>query len=227
MRITLSTEEACRESPGLRSRTWSFALLPRARRHGDRTPAAAACLRHYRRARNRHVLGEATAHERRTSLTGQTHEESALLPVYETAGNGFLDSSGVAGLPAQLEHGDDELVVSDDLRDPRAPLDRVVYHKEDVTHVNDLLEQFQRHKIDTVLHLAAIVHPGRDLSRVDEYLVDMEGNRTCSRPAGYRDRPSWSPQRAAYAISRHLPEWWRPRHPRHESFSTLTQGLVN
>ncbi|MHA6670169.1 NAD-dependent epimerase/dehydratase family protein [Homoserinimonas sp. A447] len=96
--------------------------------------------------------------------------------VYVTGGNGFLGSSVVAGLAAQLGVGVD-LVVSGDLREPPTRVDGVVYETADVTQANDLLEQFQRHKINTVVHLAAVVNPGRDLSREDEYRVDVEGSR--------------------------------------------------
>lgn len=97
--------------------------------------------------------------------------------VYVTGGNGFLGSSVVAGLAAQLGGGVVELVVSGDLREPRQPLEEVIYETADVTRPDQLLEQFQRHQIDTVVHLAAIVNPGRDLSREDEYRVDVEGSR--------------------------------------------------
>jgi UDP-glucose 4-epimerase len=142
-------------------------------------------------------------------VTGETQEQSALRRVYVTGGNGFLGSSVVAGLAAQLGHGVVELVVSGDLRDPRAPLDGVVYEKADVTQANDLLEQFQRHKINTVVHLAAIVNPGRDLSREDEYRVDVEGSRNVLEAClatGVR-RIVVSSSGAAYGYHADTPAW--------------------
>ncbi len=96
--------------------------------------------------------------------------------IYVTGGNGFLGSSVVAGLAAQLG-GVVEAVVSGDLRGPRQAVDGVIYETADVTQANQLLEQFQRHRINTVVHLAATVNPGRELSREDEYRVDVEGSR--------------------------------------------------
>ena len=128
--------------------------------------------------------------------------------VYVTGGNGFLGSSVVAGLAAQLGRGVD-LVVSGDLRDPRHRVDGVSYETADVTRANDLLEQFQRHKIDTVVHLAAIVNPGRDLTREDEYRVDVEGSRNvldaCSA-TGVR-RIVVSSSGAAYGYHADNPDW--------------------
>jgi UDP-glucose 4-epimerase len=96
--------------------------------------------------------------------------------IYVTGGNGFLGSSVVAGLATRLG-ADVELVVSGDLRDPRQPIDGVVYETADVTRANDLLEQFRRHRIDTVVHLAAVVNPRPGSLREDEYRVDVEGTR--------------------------------------------------
>jgi UDP-glucose 4-epimerase len=128
--------------------------------------------------------------------------------VYVTGGNGFLGSSVVAGLAAQLGAGV-ELVVSGDLREPRTPVDGVVYETADVTQANDLLEQFQRHKINTVVHLAAIVNPGRDLSREDEFRVDVEGTRNVLAAcfATGVARIVVSSSGAAYGYHHDNPEW--------------------
>lgn len=94
--------------------------------------------------------------------------------VYVTGGNGFLGSSVVAGLAAAVGT---ELVVSGDVRDPARTVDGVVYERSDITRAGDLVEQFQRHKIDTVVHLAAIMNPGPHITREQEYLVDVGGTR--------------------------------------------------
>ncbi len=94
--------------------------------------------------------------------------------VYVTGGNGFLGSSVVAGLAAA---GGTELVVSGDVRDPVRTVDGVVYERADITHAGDLVEQFRRHRIDTVVHLAAIMNPGPHITREQEYLVDVGGTR--------------------------------------------------
>jgi UDP-glucose 4-epimerase len=128
--------------------------------------------------------------------------------VYVTGGNGFLGSSVVAGLAAQLGSVV-ELVVSGDLRQPTRPIDGVVYETADVTQANQLLEQLQRHKITTVVHLAAIVNPGRDLTREDEYRVDVEGTRNVLDAclATGVERIVVSSSGAAYGYHADSPQW--------------------
>ncbi|MEX1077938.1 MAG: SDR family oxidoreductase [Homoserinimonas sp.] len=129
--------------------------------------------------------------------------------IYVTGGNGFLGSSVVAGLAAQLGVDGIETVVSGDLRNPRQPIDGVRYERADVTQANQLLEQFQRHKINTVVHLAAVVNPGKDLSPEDEYRVDVEGTRNvldACLATGVR-RIVVSSSGAAYGYHRDNPEW--------------------
>lgn len=91
-----------------------------------------------------------------------------------TGGNGFLGSSVVAALS---EHPDVELVVSGDLRDPAHPLDGVVYERVDVTDETKVFDLFRRYRVDTVVHLAAIVDPGPSVTRDIEYRVDVGGTR--------------------------------------------------
>jgi UDP-glucose 4-epimerase len=128
--------------------------------------------------------------------------------VYVTGGNGFLGSSVVAGLAARSGSGV-EAVVSGDLREPRHAIAGVHYEMADVTHAGDLLEQFRRHRIDTVVHLAAIVNPGRNLSREDEYRVDVEGTRNvidACLATGVR-RIVVSSSGAAYGYHPDNPDW--------------------
>lgn len=94
--------------------------------------------------------------------------------VYVTGGNGFLGSSVVAGLAAS---SGTELVVSGDVRDPVRTLEGVVYERADITRPDDLTEQFRAHRIDAVVHLAAIMNPGPHITREQEYLVDVSGTR--------------------------------------------------
>lgn len=94
--------------------------------------------------------------------------------VYVTGGNGFLGSSVVAGLAAASTT---ELVVSGDVRDPSRTVEGVVYERADITEPQGLVEQFRRHRIDTVVHLAAIMNPGPHITREQEYRVDVGGTR--------------------------------------------------
>jgi len=92
--------------------------------------------------------------------------------VLVTGGAGFLGSHVVAALVA---HPGVELVVAGDVRRPEHPIEDVVYDECDVTRAGSLGPLFERHEIDTVVHLAAIVSPGRDHDL--EYRVDVDGSR--------------------------------------------------
>ncbi len=93
--------------------------------------------------------------------------------VYVTGGNGFLGSSVVAGLAADGA----ELVVSGDVRDPVRTVPGVAHERADITRPADLVDQFRKHRIDTVVHLAAIMNPGPHITREQEYAVDVGGTR--------------------------------------------------
>ncbi len=88
--------------------------------------------------------------------------------VLVTGGSGFLGSHVTRLL---VEHPEIETVVSGDLRDSTVP--GVVSERFDVTDAATLGPVLKRHRIDTVVHLAAIVNPGRDVEL--EYRVDVEG----------------------------------------------------
>ena len=90
-----------------------------------------------------------------------------------TGADGFLGRSLVAALA-----GECELLVAQDVREVPAErrLARVVYEQQDV-RAADLVEGLRRHRIDTVVHLASIVTPGRGSSREFEYSVDVLGTQ--------------------------------------------------
>ncbi len=92
--------------------------------------------------------------------------------VLVTGGAGFLGSHVVAALVA---HPGVERVVAGDVRRPEHPIEDVVYDECDVTRTGSLGPLLERHEIDTVVHLAAIVSPGRDHDL--EYRVDVDGSR--------------------------------------------------
>ncbi|MBX3098512.1 MAG: SDR family oxidoreductase [Salinibacterium sp.] len=125
--------------------------------------------------------------------------------VYVTGGSGFLGSSVVAGLAASPLV---ELVVSGDVREPAYPADGVVYETADVTDQRALAEQFARHGMTTVVHLASIVNPGRGSEEL-EYRVDVEGSRAvldACLATGVR-RLVVSSSGAAYGYHADSPEW--------------------
>lgn len=129
--------------------------------------------------------------------------------VYVTGGNGFLGSSVVAGLAALGTDGGVDVVVSGDLREPSHPVAGVVYVRADITEPGTLPEQFQHHGIDTVVHLAAIVNPGKTVTREQEYRVDVDGSRNvldACLASGVR-RIVVSSSGAAYGYHADNPEW--------------------
>jgi len=68
-------------------------------------------------------------------------------------------------------------IIALDLRDPASGhLDGVEYESGDIRDPA-IAAIFARHRIDTVVHLAAVVTPGRNSSRDFEYSIDVEGTR--------------------------------------------------
>ncbi|MCH6231402.1 SDR family oxidoreductase [Microbacterium sp. CFH 31415] len=126
--------------------------------------------------------------------------------VLVTGGAGFLGSNVAAALVA---HPEVELVVAGDVRRPEHPLEGVVYDDCDVARASGLVPSLERHGIDVVVHLAAIVNPGRDHDL--EYRVDVEGSQhvlDACVAAGVR-RIVVSSSGAAYGYHRDNPEWLR------------------
>ncbi|MGN7978795.1 SDR family oxidoreductase [Microbacterium sp. 22195] len=125
-----------------------------------------------------------------------------------TGGSGFLGSH-VTALLAQ--HPSVEVVVSGDLRDSAVP--GVISERVDVTDAAGIAPVLRRHRIDTVVHLAAIVNPGRDVAL--EYRVDVDGSRIvldACLDAGVR-RLVVSSSGAAYGYHADSPEWLDERDP--------------
>lgn len=92
-----------------------------------------------------------------------------------TGADGFLGRSLVAALSRSAAA---ELVVAQDLREVPAErrLPGIVYEQQDVRDAG-LVQRLRAHRIDTVVHLASIVTPGRGSSRELEYAVDVLGSR--------------------------------------------------
>ncbi|MCR2763967.1 SDR family oxidoreductase [Microbacterium sp. zg.B48] len=127
-----------------------------------------------------------------------------------TGGAGFLGSHVAAAL---VTHPDVELVVAGDVRRPEHPLEGVVYDDCDVTRSAGLALLMQRHAINVVVHLAAIVSPGRDAEM--EYRVDVDGSRhvlDACVATGVR-RIVVSSSGAAYGYHADSPEWLRESDP--------------
>ncbi|WP_434810465.1 SDR family oxidoreductase [Microbacterium sp. bgisy189] len=123
-----------------------------------------------------------------------------------TGGCGFLGTHVARSLTAR---DDVELVVAADVRDPVEPVDGVVYERGDVVDPGGIPPLLDRHRIDTVVHLAAIVNPGRD--HETEYHVDVDGSHNVLEAclaAGVR-RIVVSSSGAAYGYHADNPPWLR------------------
>lgn len=124
-----------------------------------------------------------------------------------TGADGFL---GRSLLKLLAEAGDCELLLAQDVRE--VPTERrlagVVYEKQDVRDAS-LVHALQLHRIDTVVHLASIVTPGRGSSRELEYSVDVLGSKNVLQAcvaAGVRHLLV-SSSGAAYGYHADNPDW--------------------
>jgi len=100
------------------------------------------------------------------------------LRVLVTGGGGYLGRQVVAALAPTLPTDAGRCVVSLDVRDVPAGqrLPGVQYAAADIRDPG-LVDLLRAHRIDTVVHLAAIVTPGGKSNREFEYQVDVEGTR--------------------------------------------------
>lgn len=120
-----------------------------------------------------------------------------------TGGGGFLGSHVARALAARE---DVELVVAADLR-PSTPSDGITEERLDVTDPAAIAPVLRRHRIDTVVHLAAIVNPGRDVDL--EYRVDVTGAENVLAACVDADvrRIVVSSSGAAYGYHADNPDW--------------------
>lgn len=95
--------------------------------------------------------------------------------VLVTGADGFLGRTVLAAL---CEQGGLEVLVAVDVREvpPDRRLMGVAYQQQDVRDAR-IAETIADHAIDTVVHLASIVTPGKDSKRAFEHSVDVGGTR--------------------------------------------------
>jgi UDP-glucose 4-epimerase len=134
--------------------------------------------------------------------------EGAYRSVLVTGAGGYVGRQLVAAL-ARERRGVETLVATD-LRAPAAAerLAGVEYAEADVRSA-DLAHLCRRFAVDLVVHLAAIVTPGRDSNRQLEYEVDVGGTRRVVEAclaAGVR-KLVYTSSGAAYGYHADNPEW--------------------
>lgn len=129
--------------------------------------------------------------------------------IFVTGADGFLGRSLLAELVRESRF---ECIVAADVRSVPEPrrLPGVVYLEQDVRDPA-LGQQFAKYRIDTVVHLASIVTPGRQSSRAVEYSVDVLGSRNVLQACVAQgvQHIVVSSSGAAYGYHRDNPPWLR------------------
>ena len=131
--------------------------------------------------------------------------------VLVTGAAGYLGSRLIESLAAREAHGAGiECIVASDLREMPAEkrLPGVAYATLDVRDPS-LADVLAHHRIDTVVHLAAIVTPGPKSNREFEYSVDVLGTRNvldCCVASG-TGKIIVTSSGAAYGYHADNPEW--------------------
>jgi UDP-glucose 4-epimerase len=137
--------------------------------------------------------------------------------VLVTGAAGYLGSNLVHSLAERrTRDGDPACIVASDVREVAAErrLAGVEYVALDV-RAPGLAEVLAEHRIDTVVHLAAIVTPGPQSNRELEYSVDVLGTRNVLHAcvaSGVR-RIVVTSSGAAYGYHADNPEWLTEDHP--------------
>ena len=143
--------------------------------------------------------------ERDAASTGESSAGGARRRILVTGGSGFLGSAAVRALAA---HPRVEVVVCGDVREPAEPVTGAVYETCDVTDAGSVASVLAKHRVDTIVHLAAIVNPGT-LDPELEFAVDVGGARNvlaAAVEAGVT-RIVVSSSGAAYGYHADSPEW--------------------
>jgi UDP-glucose 4-epimerase len=128
--------------------------------------------------------------------------------VLVTGGGGYLGRQLVAALAALPAERRPAAIISHDIREPAERLAEVDYAVADIRSP-EIAEIIARHGIDTVVHLASIVTPGKKSNREFEYDVDVNGTKNlleaCVRH--HVKRIIVSSSGAAYGYHADNPEW--------------------
>jgi UDP-glucose 4-epimerase len=148
--------------------------------------------------------------------------------VLVTGAAGYLGSQLIAALAAGARRP--AALVAMDVREvpPQGRLASVSYETADI-RAPDLAAMLERHAIDTVVHLASIVTPGKNSKREFEYSVDVMGTENLLRACvavgvgkiivsssgaayGYHaDNPAWITEDAPVRGNREFAYSWHKR----------------
>lgn len=133
-----------------------------------------------------------------------------------TGADGYLGRQLVAHLSAARAQGTVSAVVATDVRTTPPALQRpgVTYLQADIRD-GELTDILRKHGVDTVVHLASIVTPGRKSNRAFEYSVDVDGTRNLLEAcvnAGVRQIVV-SSSGAAYGYHPDNPAWLTEQDP--------------
>ena len=128
--------------------------------------------------------------------------------VLVTGACGYLGRQVVARLADPALENRPDLVVAHDIRMPTERLPGVVYEEADIRDPR-IADALARHHIDTVVHLASIVTPGKDSRRDFEYDVDVNGTRNLLQACVQQgvQRIVVSSSGAAYGYHADNPAW--------------------
>ena len=133
--------------------------------------------------------------------------------VLVTGGDGFLGRSVVAALAAETRF---DRLVALDVREVPAErrVARVTYRQQDVRDAA-IAQTIAEHAIDTVVHLASIVTPGKGSNRAFEHSVDVGGTRNVLEACVARGvrHVVVSSSGAAYGYHADNPAWITEDHP--------------
>ena len=131
-----------------------------------------------------------------------------------TGGGGYIGSKTIEALLQQKSRP--QQIISMDVR--AVPMEQqqnnVIYVEEDIRS-GRIFDIIKKYKIDTVIHLASIVTPGKNSNREFEYSVDVKGTRNILEAcvAHNVEQLILTSSGAAYGYHSDNPEWIKEDDP--------------